>query len=67
MAAEAIATGTDHLLASMEDSVFTVTLNRPEARNAMSRELLEAFSEINGEIKLSRLSEKLNMNRSGVH
>ena len=30
-------------------------------------ELLEAFSEINGEIKLSRLSEKLNMNRSGVH
>jgi len=45
MAAEAIATGTDHLLASMEDSVFTVTLNRPEARNAMSRELLEAFSE----------------------
>ena len=45
MAAEAIATGTDHLLASMEDGVFTVTLNRPEARNAMSRELLDAFSE----------------------
>jgi len=30
-------------------------------------ELLEAFSEISGGIKLSRLSEKLNMNRSGVH
>ncbi len=30
-------------------------------------EVLEAFSEIRGGIKLSRLSEKLNMNRSGVH
>lgn len=29
--------------------------------------MLEAFSEINGGIKLSRLSEKLNMNRSGVY
>jgi len=30
-------------------------------------EVLEAFSEISGGIKLSRLSERLDMNRSGVH
>jgi DNA-binding IclR family transcriptional regulator len=30
-------------------------------------EVLEVFSEISGGIKLSRLSEKLNMNRSGVY
>jgi 2-(1,2-epoxy-1,2-dihydrophenyl)acetyl-CoA isomerase len=45
MAAEAIATGTDHLLASIENGVLTLTLNRPEARNALTRELLDAFSE----------------------
>jgi len=45
MAAETIATGTDHLLASMDEGVLTLTLNRPEARNALSRELLDALSE----------------------
>ncbi|MGI9221511.1 MAG: enoyl-CoA hydratase-related protein [Woeseiaceae bacterium] len=45
MAAEAIATGTDHLLASMDEGVLTITLNRPEARNALTPELLEAFCE----------------------
>jgi len=45
MAAEAIATGTDHLLASMDEGVLTITLNRPEARNALTPELLDAFCE----------------------
>lgn len=45
MAAETVVTGTDHLLASLEDNVLTLTLNRPEARNALSRELLDALSE----------------------
>jgi len=45
MAAEVIATGTDHLLASMENGVLTLTLNRPEARNALTPEMLDAFSE----------------------
>jgi len=53
MAAEAIATGTDHLLASIEDGVLTLTLNRPEARNAMSRELLDAFGEQLGVAELN--------------
>ena len=38
-----IDTGTDHLLAEMESGVLTITLNRPEARNAMSKELVLAF------------------------
>ena len=45
MAAETIATGTDHLLASMDDGVLTLTMNRPEARNALTPEMLDAFSE----------------------
>ena len=43
MTAKKIDTGTDHLLADMEDGVLTITLNRPEARNAMSRELVLAL------------------------
>lgn len=36
--------GTSHLLADIDDGVFTLTLNRPEARNALSVEMLEALS-----------------------
>jgi 2-(1,2-epoxy-1,2-dihydrophenyl)acetyl-CoA isomerase len=53
MAAEAIATGTEHLLASIEDGVLTLTLNRPEARNALSRELLAALGEQLGAAELN--------------
>jgi 2-(1,2-epoxy-1,2-dihydrophenyl)acetyl-CoA isomerase len=45
MAAESIATGTDHLHASMDEGVLTLTLNRPEARNALTPEMLDALSE----------------------
>lgn len=38
-------TGTDHLLAALEDGVLTLTLNRPEARNAMSGEMNGALAE----------------------
>ena len=40
-----IDTGTDHLLASLTAGVLTITLNRPAARNALTPELLGAFSE----------------------
>lgn len=36
-------TGTEHLLANLEGGVATLTLNRPEARNAMSGEMNEAL------------------------
>ena len=40
-----IDTGTTHLLARLEAGVLTLTLNRPEARNAMSIGMLTALSE----------------------
>lgn len=36
-------TGTDHLLAALDDGVLTLTMNRPEARNAMSGEMNAAL------------------------
>ncbi len=45
MVEETIVTGTDDLLASLEDGVLTLTLNRPKARNAMSREMTGALAE----------------------
>ena len=36
MAAEEIETGTSDLLASLDEGVLTLTMNRPEARSARS-------------------------------
>ena len=36
-------TGTDHLLADLKEGVLTLTMNRPEARNAMSGEMTGAL------------------------
>jgi 2-(1,2-epoxy-1,2-dihydrophenyl)acetyl-CoA isomerase len=38
-----IDTGSDHVLASVADGVATITLNRPERRNALAPETLEAL------------------------
>ena len=35
---------TDHLLETFEDGIATLTLNRPEARNALTGELLQALT-----------------------
>ena len=40
-----IDTGTNDLLASLDDGVLTLTLNRPEARNAMSGAMTGALSQ----------------------
>lgn len=45
MSATKIDTGTNDLLASLEDGVLTLTLNRPEARNAMTREMNTALQQ----------------------
>ena len=43
---EMLDTGTDELLASLDDRVATVTLNRPEKRNALSDRLTPALRQI---------------------
>ncbi|QDC37755.1 enoyl-CoA hydratase-related protein [Sphingobium fuliginis] len=40
-----IETGTPQLLAGFSDGVFILTMNRPEARNALTFEMLDAMSE----------------------
>jgi 2-(1,2-epoxy-1,2-dihydrophenyl)acetyl-CoA isomerase len=40
-----VATGTTELLASLESGILTLTLNRPEARNAMSQAMNQALQE----------------------
>jgi len=44
MTSENISTGTTDLLASLRDGVLTLTLNRPEARNALSAAMNKALS-----------------------
>ncbi len=39
-----IDTGTDHLHAALDSGVLTLTMNRPERRNALTREMLEAMA-----------------------
>ena len=45
MAAEEIETGTSDLLASLDEGILTLTMNRPEARNAMSGAMTGALAE----------------------
>lgn len=41
-----IQTGTDHLLVDVTDGIATITLNRPERRNAISVEMIEALGRV---------------------
>ncbi len=45
MSAMDINTGTTDLLASLDDNILTLTLNRPEVRNAMSAAMTSALAE----------------------
>lgn len=45
MSAQNLDTGTEDLLASLDEGILTITLNRPEARNAMSGAMNEAFAQ----------------------
>lgn len=41
-------TGTEDLLASVNEGVLTLTLNRPAARNALSRAMLDGLARLLG-------------------
>ena len=45
-------TGTDHLLLEKGDGIALLTMNRPEARNAMSGEMNEAMQRILAEVEI---------------
>ena len=45
MTAQHLDTGTQDLLATLDAGVLTLTLNRPEARNAMSKAMNQALQE----------------------
>ena len=49
---EKIDTGTDHLIFEKENGVAILTMNRPEARNAMSGEMNEAMRNVLAEVEL---------------
>ncbi len=44
MSARSIDTGTDHVLATVEDRLAVITLNRPERRNALSGPMLRGLA-----------------------
>ena len=52
--AQDIDTGTTDLLASLDDGVLTLTLNRPEARNAMSGAMTDALAKQLASAELDR-------------
>jgi len=46
-------TGTDDLLARVEDGVAVLTMNRPDRRNALSRAMLDALARTIAEVEVS--------------
>ena len=50
----AMATGTDTILCDIEDQIATVTLNRPEARNAMDREMMDHMGDVFSSLEMNR-------------
>ncbi len=47
-----IDTGTDDLLAEVDEGVATLTMNRPERRNAMSTAMNEALARVLVEVEV---------------
>ena len=50
MTAHSLDTGTPDLIATLEEGVLTLTLNRPEARNAMSKAMNKALASLVAEV-----------------
>src|SRR5207248_197284 len=47
-----IDTGTEDLLATVDDGVAVLTMNRPERRNALSGPMLDAMARVLGAVEL---------------
>ena len=47
----AIDTGTDDVLARVEDGVAVLTLNRPDRRNALSRAMLDGLERVLADVE----------------
>ena len=45
-------TGTDDLLADVDDGVAVLTMNRPDRRNAMSEAMMAAMERVLGEVEV---------------
>ena len=48
----AIDTGTDHLLAEVDDGVAVLTLNRPDRRNAFSQTMVDAMAQVLADVEV---------------
>ncbi|TNE59693.1 MAG: enoyl-CoA hydratase [Alphaproteobacteria bacterium] len=48
-----IETGTEHFLGEINDGVAVLTMNRPEARNAMSGEMLNAMAKVLADVEVN--------------
>ena len=49
----ALDTGSDDLLAEVDEGVAVITMNRPSRRNAFSNEMLEALARVLFEVEVS--------------
>ncbi len=52
MSKEMIETGTEQLMAEVQDGVAVLTMNRTERRNALTREMLDALTRVLAQIEL---------------
>lgn len=48
-----IDTGTDHLLAEIDDGVAVISMNRPERRNAFSNDMLDALARVLADVEVN--------------
>ena len=49
----ALDTGTEDLLAEVDDGVAVITMNRPSRRNAFSNDMVEALGRVLAQVELS--------------
>ena len=61
-----IDTGTDDLLLSLEDAVATVTLNRPDAKNALTPEMIDILIGVLADVDAADVKEVIVVNKADI-